>query len=531
MDLDKTLEILQAAQGDPALLSLTSVDLLLNGRSENDRKKLRAALEIASVPHWFDEEILGILLDEPLSPEAQSLASQLRSLPVVEPFPARGPGAANVHETARLALRRRMKKESADRLVALSKRAQFYFGGKAPHLRIEALYHQFTVDPEAAERACGSLFYEWRNAGRYEELLALGVTLDELQGSGLLAAWVRGSVLYYLANIRYNYQPRNVTADQARDALAETQRRDTPWRIANAHDLMGNVLSDQGDLFGALKNYRDSLALREKLANQDPANAGWQRDLSVSYEKVGDVLSDQGELSDALKSYRDSLAIREKLVNRDPANAGWQRDLSISYNKVGTVLSAQGELSGALKSYRDSLAIAEKLAKQDPTNAGWQRDLSVSYDKVGTVLSAQGELSDALKNYRDSLALREKLAKQDPANADSQRNLSISYDKVGTVLSAQGELSDALKNYRDSLAIAEKLAKQDPTNAGWQHDLAWIYWRTGSTWAKVEPESRKEARGMLEKGRDVLRESKERTGLTANAQGWLDGIEAELRKM
>ena len=97
---------------------------------------------------------------------------------------------------------------------------------------------------------------------------------------------------------------------------------------------------------------------RERLAKSDPGNAGWQRDLSVSYDKVGDVQVAQGDLAGALKSYRDSLAITERLAKSDPGNAGWQRDLSVSYNKVGDVQMAQGDLAGALKSYRDGLAIA-----------------------------------------------------------------------------------------------------------------------------------------------------------------------------
>jgi hypothetical protein len=42
-----------------------------------------------------------------------------------------------------------------------------------------------------------------------------------------------------------------------------------------------------------LKAYRDGLAIADRLAKADPGNAGWQRDLSVSYNKVGDVLVDQ----------------------------------------------------------------------------------------------------------------------------------------------------------------------------------------------------------------------------------------------
>jgi hypothetical protein len=52
-------------------------------------------------------------------------------------------------------------------------------------------------------------------------------------------------------------------------------------------------------LTGALKSYRDSLGIAEKLAKQDPGNALWQRDLSVIYDNVGDVQRAQGDLGGA----------------------------------------------------------------------------------------------------------------------------------------------------------------------------------------------------------------------------------------
>ena len=50
-----------------------------------------------------------------------------------------------------------------------------------------------------------------------------------------------------------------------------------------------------------------------------PSNAGWQRDLSVSYIKVGDVLVEQGNLAEALTAFRDSLAIRSASPRPIPA--------------------------------------------------------------------------------------------------------------------------------------------------------------------------------------------------------------------
>jgi hypothetical protein len=50
--------------------------------------------------------------------------------------------------------------------------------------------------------------------------------------------------------------------------------------------------------------------------------------------KVGDVLEAQGNLLEAPKSCRDGLAIADRLAKSDPGNAGWQRDLEVSYGVV-----------------------------------------------------------------------------------------------------------------------------------------------------------------------------------------------------
>jgi tetratricopeptide (TPR) repeat protein len=84
---------------------------------------------------------------------------------------------------------------------------------------------------------------------------------------------------------------------------------------------LGDIRRQRGNLDAALASYRDSLAIRDRLATSDPGNAGWQRDLSVSYEKIGDVQVDQGDLAGALKSYQEDLAIADWLATSDPGNA------------------------------------------------------------------------------------------------------------------------------------------------------------------------------------------------------------------
>ena len=117
------------------------------------------------------------------------------------------------------------------------------------------------------------------------------------------------------------------------------------------------MLVAQGDTSGALKAYRDGLAIAETLAASDASNSQWQRDLSVSHNKIGDVLVEQGDTAGALKAYRDSLAIRERLAASDASNSQWQRDLLVSHFR----LADAGD--DPVSHYGKALAIARELER------------------------------------------------------------------------------------------------------------------------------------------------------------------------
>jgi len=222
----------------------------------------------------------------------------------------------------------------------------------------------------------------------------------------------------------------------------------------------GDLCRSQGNLPTALQAFSGARDVAERLAKSDPGHAGWQRDVSVSYNKVGDVLVAQGQLPDALKAFRDSLSIRERLAKSDPSNAGWQRDVSVSYGMIATVLESQGNLESALDGYRKTLAIQQRLSKSDPGNAGWQRDVSVSYEKVGNVLVAQGQLPDALKAFRDSLSIAERLSKSDPGNAGWQADLAASYGKLGQLNFKLGDKTEAMRLFKAGRAIVAPFAER-----------------------------------------------------------------------
>src|SRR5207247_10307003 len=63
--------------------------------------------------------------------------------------------------------------------------------------------------------------------------------------------------------------------------LAETD--DQACYKYGAHIGLGRIWRRRGDPASALKSYSDSLAIAKREAQSGPANADWQRDLSVSY--------------------------------------------------------------------------------------------------------------------------------------------------------------------------------------------------------------------------------------------------------
>ena len=115
-----------------------------------------------------------------------------------------------------------------------------------------------------------------------------------------------------------------------------------------SYNKIGDVLVAQGNLPEALKTFRDGLAIRSVWRNPTPATPAGSatcRCPTKDRRRTGGA----GQSARGAESYRDGLAIRERLAKSDPGNAGWQRDLSVSYNKIGDVLVAQGKLPEALR--------------------------------------------------------------------------------------------------------------------------------------------------------------------------------------
>ncbi len=259
--------------------------------------------------------------------------------------------------------------------------------------------------------------------------------------------------------------------------LAQVDPANTEFQrnLSVSYDKLANLARAAGDTPEAARLYQQALAIDEHLAQVDPANTEFQRNLSVSYDKLANLARDAGDTPEAARLYQQSLATREHLAQVDPANTEFQRNLSVSYNKLADLARDAGDTPEAKRLYQQSLATREHLAQLDPANTSFQRDLSVSYDRLADLARDAGDTPEAARLYQQSLATREHLAQLDPANTEFQRDLSISYDRLADLARDAGDTPEAKRLYQQSLAIGEHLAQVDPANTSFQRDLSVSY--------------------------------------------------------
>jgi tetratricopeptide (TPR) repeat protein len=471
MDFTEQLRILQAAQGNPALLALATVDLAHNALAAEERTRIKDALVAAAVPHWCDRDFLAALLDT-TPEEGERLLGQLRALTVVEPFPARGEHAVNVHEAARLALREHLRATDVARWKALSTRARAHVcQGTEPHTRIEALYHLFAINQPAAAAACEALDREFTDGGRPEVRHALALALRELTDGGWLTESAQVEALLAPLMVRHWRGEAAQLEAEARYIADLARTASDPSGIGRTQLLLGDVLQTKGRLDEALAAFREALAISQRLASTDSSNTDWQRDLADAHDRVGVIFQAQGRLDEALAAFREALAIFQRLASTDPSNAGWQRDLAVAHAKVGDILQTQGRLDEALAAFREAFAIFQRLASLDPSNADWQRDLGVTHDRVGDILQAQGRLDEALATFREAFAISQRLASTEPSNANWQRDLAIAHSSLGQAYQSMGNEKNAQSSYRSAVDAMEQAVAMSPGNVGWKQDL------------------------------------------------------------
>ncbi len=478
MDINQALQLLQDAQGDPARLALATVEIALASQPAAEQDALRAALEAAAIPHWFDAELLDGILDESLKPRAVELAERLCDMPFVESFATRGECAANVHEATRLALRARLAKENPERLRELSRRVLTALPAPddetaAPHLRIEALYHGLIgYEEKVAARASRDLFFLFWERGDTEAFQALAIMLIEIAEHSPVAGLVRAEVLLRLAISRESHQSTEDTVTQLHEALQLSEEAGDEYRISASLDSLARFHRAHGHHVEALELQQQSLAIDEARLAQDPDNLDLRGNVLIGHNEIGIVYLERRELDEALIRFRQAEALARQGIAKTQGEPQWRRYLCAALDRLGDVFIRQDELAPSMAAYREAEGVLENLAKEFPGNDQFQRDLAVCYNKIGEVLARQGDPAAGLIHCRRGEAIRDRFVKKDPDNAAWQDELSTSYQCRGKIQRELGDWEGAAAVYILAREQADEWLSRVDSGVDWYNNFS-----------------------------------------------------------
>lgn len=315
------------------------------------------------------------------------------------------------------------------------------------------------------------------------------------------------------------------------DSLAQESGNDLSLKseLATAYEKIGLVTFDVQQ---AINSHRKATALNEELAQADPKNAAYRKQLSESYKNLSDVLKiagnstqsieyarkslavmqslatenssekeiqialadrhlslglaliDAGDFKRALESDFQAMAVQQEVVARDPSNKEALRDLAGINGTVSNAYEDSGDYATALEYSRKSLGATRDMFGSDPTNARSRRDMWAAFFRTGRQLALTGDTTSALQNYTNATQLIESLAAADPQDKGHRRWLALTYLSVGDLFAQLDRLDKAIENYRKAIAISEELFAADPDRAETRNDLVRMYEAMGLLFAK-----------------------------------------------
>ena len=318
----------------------------------------------------------------------------------------------------------------------------------------------------------------------------------------------------------------------AREAVGDlTLQRD----LAAAYEKIGNVQgnsynSNLGDTESALTSYRKSMAIRQRLAAENPTSDEMQSDLARAHQGVADMNTVTGHLAEAASGYQKAIAIRVKLLARTPSDQVNRAALADLYNSLGDTQGMDGyanlgDVAGALKSYRRSvdlreavlsasntteariglakslmnlgflqgtagdasasrnvrraIELLEKAVSEDPNDTNKRLELLAGYVRLRYVLADAGRFDEALAVDDLTIAKLDTMLSADPSNTMLKRNLGATYNYLGRDRRAVQDPARAALAHRHALEIADKLGAADPKSSEHQHDQAMSHFLLG----------------------------------------------------
>jgi serine/threonine protein kinase len=272
-----------------------------------------------------------------------------------------------------------------------------------------------------------------------------------------------------------------------RIATTTSDQRALRRQLAASYSGLADMLYVKNELQEALANYDKAVGLLRGVSDEDPANEDLRNDLAILYSHLGDLKgipggSNLGDTQGALAAHRESLRLRQELATSKPTKHEWQFEVASGLSSVGFLTNATGDTEGASEMLRQSIAMLEGLAASEPNNARYHMELLTEYMRFGSVLYDDGRYAEAADFARRTIKRLDATAAGELENSLTLYNLAMALNFLGRNLTQLGDVKGALEAHARALTINKKLLNSDPTSADMKRTVWLTYQRTAEAY-------------------------------------------------
>jgi tetratricopeptide (TPR) repeat protein len=428
---------------------------LLTGSTPLRRESLRQAA--------FTEILRRIQEEEPATPSSRLMSTVEEDRPQSLPFPLASIAANRNTSPMQLS---KIVRGDLDWIVmkALDKdRTRRYETASGMARDI-----QRHLEGDAVEAGPPSASYKLKKFAR-KHRVALATTAAF---AGLLfAATVTSSVLAFWAN-----RERSRAVEAEATAVAERKRAEEREQMAiQAVSRFSDVIQESPELknhpqLGALrlKLLKEPLAfftsLRDRLSAYRESSYGLE-----PLQKLGTAAYFQGWLphqvgnhEGAVAAMRESIAMKQKLADAHPGVPSIRKEIVDNYVFMAEVQREMGRIGEALDSYRKERETLEGLVKENPFVVQFRSDLAQCHKRIGRTHQEAGKLDEARVEFERARGIEERLTQEYPDTPEYASELGGTFNDLAAVEMASKRHDVARKRLQEALEIQGRAVAANP---------------------------------------------------------------------
>jgi tetratricopeptide (TPR) repeat protein len=251
------------------------------------------------------------------------------------------------------------------------------------------------------------------------------------------------------------------------DRLNALEPDKVEWWIEQSysHTNLGDVALKRGDLNNAVREFKQSIELKERALAKTPNSTTLLGDLANTYSFMASAKASLGDLDAANRLYEKELQIVMHIRETAPAEALWIRNQIFALRMRAEIRLAWGLDQQALSDYREAKTLFESLLAHDPGNRNWQSGIATIRQDVLRIVARQRDAKDTTPELMAIEASMLALIASDPKNVDWARKEALIRSQIASAKLARGKVDDARHENQAAIDSLNKLYVADKTNS------------------------------------------------------------------